>query len=176
MKDMMKEQIQALLSRRSIREYDKKQITEEQLQLILEAGKYAPSGMGEFKWRFLVIQQNGAMDKVLEGLRQQMGLGQNAFYHAPTAIVVFVDRNAHTPVQDGSLAIGNMMNAAYMLGLGSCWINCVPGFFATDFGKKMQEDFRIPSDYICIGSCAIGYAKGEYPQPKVRDESIIVRA
>ena len=172
----MKEKIQALLSRRSIRQYQDAQISEEQLQLILDAGKNAPSGMGEFKWRFLVVQKHGAMEKVLEGLSQQMGITGNPFYNAPTMIIVFVDKNAHTPVQDGSLAIGNMMNAANMLGLGSCWINCIPSFFSTDKGKVMKNEFHIPSEYICIGSCVIGVMKGEIPQPKIRDEGIVVRA
>ena len=171
----MKEKIEALLSRRSIRQYKDEQISEEQLQLILEAGKYAPSGMGEFKWRFLVIQKHGAMEKVLEGLRQEMGIDGNPFYNAPTMIIVFVDKNAHTPVQDGSLAIGNMMNAAHMLDLGSCWINCIPSFFNTEEGKTMQNEFHIPSEYICIGSCVVGFMKGEVPQPKIRDEKIVIR-
>lgn len=171
----MKEKIEALLSRRSIRQYKEEQISEEQLQLILEAGKYAPSGMGEFKWRFLVIQNHGIMEKVLEGLSQEMGIDGNPFYNAPTIIIVFVDKKAHTPVQDGSLAIGNMMNAAHMLDLGSCWINCIPSFFNTEEGKTMQNKYHIPSEYICIGSCTIGYIKGEIPQPKIRDENIVVR-
>lgn len=171
----MIEKIQTLLDRRSIRNYQVNQITEEELKVVLEAGKYAPSGMGEFKWKFAVVQKNGAMEKVLKGLDMEFGMKGSPFYNAPTLIIVFVDKDAHTPVQDGSLAIGNMLNAAHMLGLGSCWINCIPGFFGTKSGKALQQEFNIPSEYICVGSCAIGYINGEIPQAKVRNDSIVVR-
>lgn len=171
----MVEKIQALLDRRCIRNYKEKQISEDELQLVLEAGKYAPSGMGEFKWKFVVLQRNSTMDKVLKGLHQELGIEGSPFYDAPTLIIVFVDKNSHTPVQDGSLAIGNMMNAAHMLGLGSCWINCVTDFFNTNGGKEIQSELRIPSDYICIGSCAIGYTNGEIPKPKARANDMIIR-
>lgn len=171
----MTEKIQTLLDRRSIRNYRKEQITEEELNLILEAGKYAPSGMGEFKWKLAVVQKDGAMEKLLKVLEQEMGLTGQPFYGAPTLIIAFVDKNSHTPVQDGSLAIGNMLNAANMIGLGSCWINCIPSLFETPASKTLQAEYGIPSDYICIGSCAVGYIDGDVPKPVPRKADIVVR-
>jgi len=173
---MIFEKIRPLLERRSIRSYKDQQISEESLTTILEAGKYAPSGMGDFKWRFVVVQKNGAMEKLLSELNAEFGLGENAFYHAPTLIIVFTDKASCAPIEDGSLAIGNMLNAAYMVGLGSCWIHSVPQFFKTNRGKNLQEKFGVPTDYICVGSCAIGYSKVSSPLPKARTNDIIIRA
>lgn len=171
----MREKIQPLLDRRSIRSYLAEQITEEELNIILEAGKNAPSGMGSYKWKFAVIQKDHGMNKLLKALEMEMGLAESLFYYAPTLIIVFVDQNSPTPVPDGSLAIGNILNAATMIGLGSCWINCIPELFKTVSGKALQNEYDIPSNYICIGSCAIGYKKGDIPQPRIDKGDIIVR-
>lgn len=172
----MNEKIQALLQRRSIRSYKEEQISEEELSTILEAGKFAPSGMGHFKWKFVVVQKHAAMEKLLKELKKEFGLGENTFYYAPTIIIVFTDKNSCAPIEDGSLAIGNMLNASHMIGLGSCWIHCIPQFFKTERGKKLQEEYNVPSGYICVGSCVIGYRKEEMPLPKPRSDKIIIRA
>lgn len=172
----MKEKIRALLERRSIRSYKDTQITEEELSIILEAGQFAPSGMGDYKWKFVVVQRDGAMEKLLDEINQEFGLGENAFYHAPTLVIVFTDNNSCAPIEDGSLAIGNMLNASHIIGLGSCWIHVVPQFFKTDRGKKLQEEYSVPEGYSCVGSCAIGYSNISLPSPNPRKQDIIIRA
>jgi nitroreductase len=69
-----------------------------------------------------------------------------------------------------------MLNAAHMLGLGSCWINSMPSFFETAAGKKLKDKNKLPSGYFCVGSCVIGYTKGAYPSAPARPENMIVIA
>jgi nitroreductase len=171
----MNEKIQALMERRSIKSYKENQISEQELNTVLEAGKFAPSGMAHFKWKFVVVQRGNNMDKLLKQLHEEFGLGENAFYNAPTIIIVFTGKDSCAPVEDGSLAIGNMLNAAHMIDLGSCWINSIPQFFKTERGKKLQEEYHVPSDYNCVGSCIIGYRKGAMPAPIPRSNEIVIR-
>lgn len=172
----MNEKIQALLERRSIRSYKEEQISEEELNTILKAGLYAPSGMGEFKWKFVVVQNGNPMNKLLQVLKEELGLSENVFYHAPTLVMVFADKDSCAPVEDGSLALGNMLNASHMIGLGSCWIHAIPHLFKKARGKELQKEYNVPENYICVGSCVIGYRKDNVlPTPKPRDNSIIIK-
>jgi nitroreductase len=166
----MQEAVRLLLGRRSIRSYEEKQITDEQLHTVLEAGISAPSGMNDHKWKFIVFKRGGVMDAIIKEM------DGDPFYGAPVVVAVFVDKASHTPVQDGSLAIGNMLNAAHMLGLGSCWINSMSLFFETDAGMELKEKYKIPSDYFCVGSCVLGYIRGNMPGSADRPGDIVVIA
>lgn len=166
----MQDSVKYLLERRSIKSYEEKELTDEQLDTILKAGIFAPSGMNDHKWKFVVFKRGGEMDTII---READG---EPFYGAPTLVAVFVDKASHTPVQDGSIAIGNMLNAAHMLGLGSCWINSMASFFDTDAGKKLKSKYKVREDYFCVGSCVLGYTKGEYPKPLNRPEDMVIFA
>ena len=97
----------------------KEQITEEQLNAILEAGTYAPTGMGAQSPLILVIQDAAVIAK-LSGLNATvMGTDSDPFYGAPTLLVVLADRERPTCVEDGSLVMGNLMNAAHAVGVDS---------------------------------------------------------
>lgn len=164
----MQDSVKYLLERRSIRSYEEKQLTDEQLTTILKAGIFAPSGMNDHKWKLVVFKRGGEMDTII---RDADG---DPFYGAPALVAVFVDKDSHTPMQDGSLAIGNMLNAAYMLGLGSCWINSMASFFDTEAGKKLKGKYKVPENYFCVGSCVLGYTKGENPKPLDRPEDMVI--
>ena len=84
------------------------------------------------------------------------------------------DSSVHTWVEDGSLAIGAMLDAAYAEGLGSCWIHRAREIFDSPEGKKLLQEWNIPADYRGIGFCAVGYAKGEYPKAASRKEDQIL--
>ena len=86
-----------------------------------------------------------------------MGSDSDPFYGAPTVIIVLGDRSNRNVVQDGSLVMGNLMNAAAALGLGSCWINRAYEEFESDEGKALLRKWGIDGDYIGIGHCILGY-------------------
>ena len=108
----MNETLRCLEERRSIRKYTGEQIPEKILEQILQAGTYAPTGMG-LQSPVMVVVQDADMIRRLSALNAEvMGTDSDPFYGAPTVIVVLADRSRGTCVEDGSLVIGNLLNAA----------------------------------------------------------------
>ena len=168
----MNETIQTLLTRRSIRKYQDIQVKENDLNLILKAGSYAPTGMGDQPWHFVAIQNPEVKERLLRICREKNGDNGDPFYGAPTIILVFVNMEACQPVKNGALAIGNMANAAASLGLGSCWINIENEYFETPSGAAFKNEILPDDRFKSIGSLVVGYADEE-PAPKPRREGMI---
>ena len=80
-----------------------------------------------------------------------------------------------TWLQDGSLVLGNLMNAAASLGVGSCWINRAIELFDMPEGKELLNKWGLPDTLRGVGHCVLGYADGPAPAPKPRKEGYIVR-
>ena len=97
------------------------------------------------------------------------------FYGAPTVVVVLADSTNANWVRDGSLVMGNLMNAAASLGLGSCWINRALELFDRPEGKKLLKKWGLDEKYRGVGNCILGYIDGEIPTPKPRKEGYIIR-
>ncbi len=172
---MDNETLKNLRERRSIRRYKKEQITEEQLNAILEAGTYAPTGMGAQSPLILVIQDAAVIAK-LSGLNATvMGTDSDPFYGAPTLLVVLANRERSTCVEDGSLVMGNLMNAAHAVGVDSCWIHRAREVFEGDEGRAMLRQWGIPDTYIGVGNCILGYRDCDYPEAKPRKADYIRR-
>ena len=172
---MDNETLKNLRERRSIRRYKKEQITEEQLNAILEAGTYAPTGMGAQSPLILVIQDAAVIAK-LSGLNATvMGTDSDPFYGAPTLLVVLADRERPTCVEDGSLVMGNLMNAAHAVGVDSCWIHRAREVFEGDEGRALLRQWGIPDTYIGVGNCILGYRDCDYPEAKPRKADYIRR-
>ena len=169
------ETLNSMKERRSVRAYKKEQITEKELDLVLEAGTYAASGMGRQAAKMVVVQDEETV-KLLSKLNAEvMGTTADPFYGAPTIVIVFADSNVPTYVQDGSLVMGNLMLAAYAVGLGSCWINRAREVFLGEEGKKLMAKWGIPENYIGVGHCALGYAEGDLPKAKERKADYILK-
>lgn len=173
---MNTEVLTALKSRRSVRKYKAEQIKDEELKAVLEAGIYAPTGMGAQSPKIVVVQDAGMVKKLSEMNAAVMGVNSDPFYGAPTVLVVLADPSRPTYIEDGSLVLGNLMNAAYAVGLGSCWIHRAKQVFASGEGKALLKEWGIPESYEGIGHCILGYADGELPAPKARKEDYIVYA
>lgn len=166
-----------LIERRSVKSYKPEQVKEEQLAEILEAGKYAASGMGKQPVKMVVIQDKETRNQ-LARLNNEVGIvdrGDDPFYGAPTVIAVLADKNSGTYREDGSLTIGNLMNAAHALGVDSCWIHRAKQQFETEKGKALLTKWGIDENYEGIGHCILGYRDGEYPKPKPRKDDLVIR-
>ncbi len=113
------EVLEAIRSRRSIRKYREEPVPEEKLEQILDAGRWAISSHNSQPWKFIVVRDRQIMDSIAELLPWGRFLTQ-----APLAIAVVVDPGAtNHPLEDGSLAAGNMLLAVHALGLGGCWVD-----------------------------------------------------
>ncbi len=171
----MNEVLKCLKERRSVRKYKTEQIKDSELEQILEAGTYAPTGMGAQSPIIVVVQDAETIAKLSKMNAAVMGVSADPFYGAPTVVVVLADRSRGTFVEDGALAIGNMMNAAFSIGVDSCWIHRAKEVFDSEEGKALLKEWGIEGDYQGVGHCILGYRDGDLPQAKPRKENYIYR-
>lgn len=168
----MNKTIEDLMNRRSIRKYKPEQISRQELDTVLNAGICAPTGMNRQSPILIAVQNKQVRDKLLKMNAAVMGSDSDPFYGAPTVIVVLAAAESPHAVQDGSLVMGNLMNAAKAIGLGSCWINRAKEMFETEEGKQLLAEWGVQGDYIGIGHCILGYPDEE-PAMKPRKENYI---
>ena len=170
----MNEAMKNLLERRSVRGYKKDLVPADVLDEILEAGKYAPSGMGQQKTLMVVTQDPELVAKLSRMNADVMGAKSDPFYGAPTVVIVFADSEQGTCVENGSLVMGNLMNAAHAVGVDSCWIHRAREVFDSEEGKALKAEWGVPESYIGIGHCVLGYRSGEYPEAKARKDGFVI--
>ena len=171
----MNETMKTLIQRRSCRKYQKRQVDRDQLEQILEAGTYAPTGMGRQSPVIVAVQDPEMVAKLSAMNAAVMGSQSDPFYGAPTVLVVLADKTMSTYLYDGALVMGNLMNAAHSLGVASCWIHRAKEVFASQEGKALLAQWGLPDTYEGIGNCILGYADGPLPEAKPRKENWIIR-
>lgn len=161
----MNEVMNNLLTRRSVKKYKSDPVPQDVLERIINAGTYAANGMGRQSPIILAITNKEIRDKLSRMNAAVMGRSDiDPFYGAPTVLVVLADKSIPTYIYDGSLVMGNLMNAASSEGVGSCWIHRAKEEFETEEGKALLRSLGIEGDYEGIGHCILGYADGE-PKP-----------
>lgn len=171
---MQNETLKAILTRRSVRKYRPEQIDRETLSAILEAGAYAPSGMGKQPGVIVAVQDPGDRRAVMELNKQARGGSGDPYYGAPTIVLVLADSGiTGTFVEDGSCVLDNMMVAAHSLGVSSCWIHGEHLMFELPEGKALLKKWGLSEDLRGVGALALGYADGQPPEPKPRKDGYI---
>ena len=170
----MNEVLKVLKERRSIRAFRPEPLKKEDLDAIVEAGLYAPSAKNLQSTKLVVVRDAAVLAR-LERLNSQiLGTPEGTpFYGAPEAIVVLSDSEYPTWLQVGALVMGNLMNAAAALGIGSCWINRAEEVFAEPQGKALLRRWGLPERLMGVGNCILGYAAGEIPAPKPRKADFV---
>lgn len=164
-----------LLERRSCRSFKPDLIPTELLDRILEAGKFAATGMGKQSPIMIAVTDRALRDRLSKMNAAVMGRDGDPFYGAPELIVVLADRRVPTYLYDGSLVMGNLMNAAHALGIGSCWIHRAKEEFDSEAGKALLRELGIEGDYEGIGHCILGYEDGPCRPAAPRKESYVYR-
>lgn len=167
--------IKAMVERRSVRGFKSEQISNEQLNEILKAGMYAPTGRGRQSPIMIAIQDKETREHISKMNREIMGAEYDPFYNAPTYIIVLADKSIPTYIYDGTLVMGNLMNGAYAVGVDSCWIHRAKEEFESDEGKELLKKWGIEGDYEGIGHVALGYRDNTLPEPKPRKEKYVYK-
>ena len=161
-----------LLTRRSVRSYTDSIPPMEVIEEICKAGTYAPTGMNKQSPIIIAVTNKEMRDRLSKLNASVMNADNDPFYGAPVVLVVLADRAAsYTYLEDGSLVMGNLLNAAHAKGLGSCWIHRAKEVFEMPEGKQILADLGIEGDYVGIGNCILGYTVGDYPEAKPRKEN-----
>ncbi|MCR5340779.1 MAG: nitroreductase [Saccharofermentans sp.] len=156
----MNETLKVLETRRSCRNFKPDMISEDELNAVIRAGTYAATGMGKQSPVIIAVTDKKLRDELSDENRRIGGwpVGFDPFYGAPVILIVLANKEVPTYIYDGSLVMGNLMNAAESLGVGSIWIHRAKEEFDSDFGKNLLNKLGISGDYEGIGHCALGYA------------------
>ena len=136
---------------------------------------YAPTGMGRQSPVMVAVQDPDTVRELSRLNARVMGASTDPFYGAPTVIVVLADPEIGTYREDGSLVMGNLLNAAHAVGLGSCWIHRAREVFDSPEGKALLKKWGVPEKYVGIGNCILGYAAQPAAAPKPRKADYIFR-
>lgn len=173
---MKYEALEVLKNRRAIRAYKPEQITDEALNAVLEAGTYAPTGGGTQGVKIVAVQspENVAAVDALNA-KVLNNPGAHPYYGAPTILLVFETEASFTHELDGAAVCTNMLNAAYAVGLGSCWIHRCKQMFELPEGKALLKRWGLPETLTGVASIALGYADCEQPTAKPRKADYITR-
>ena len=171
----MPETLTTLKTRRSCRAYKPELIEEEKLNAILEAGTYAATGMGRQSPIIIAVTDRALRDRLSRMNAAVMGANTDPFYGAPELLVVLANKDYPTYVYDGSLVLGNLMNAAADLGVASCWIHRAKEEFESDEGKAILKELGIEGNYEGIGHLILGYAAQPAAAPAPRKANYVYR-
>lgn len=174
----MNQTVETILKRRSIRKFDSKMLSEEELKTIIQCGLFAPSAKNKQNWHLTVIKNQDKIDElskhVISGL-EKIGLDikpdYHVFYHAPVVIVVSSKIEGYSEINAGCL-VENMALAAKSMGIGSCIIGQTRYLYK---GISIQEGNRllhIPNGYEHDVSICFGYPLEE-PTPKERKSGVV---
>lgn len=171
----MAETLTILKNRRSCRAYKPELIEEEKLNAIIEAGTWAATGMGKQSPVIIAVTDRALRDQLSRMNAAVMGMDMDPFYGAPELLIVLANRAVPTYVYDGSLVMGNMMNAAADLGVACCWIHRAKEEFDTEEGKAILRRLGIEGDYEGIGHLILGYAAKPAGAPAPRKSDYVYR-
>jgi nitroreductase len=167
----MNSKLQPILARRSIRAYQQKDVTDDQIQAMLDAAMAAPSAAAKDPWEFIVVRDAEMRGRIADGLPNGKMLAK-----APVGIIVCGDlHRAHDGqlsymLQDCSAAIENLLLAAHMLGLGACWLGVHP---REERITHIQSLLAIPGGTIPVAGIAIGWpAEQHSPRTRFRAEAV----
>ncbi len=175
----MNDTLQFIKTRRTCRRFKPEQITDEELNAVLEAGTYAPSGMGAQSPILIAIQDDEVKSKLaeinLQTWKNHKGR-KDPFYGAPTVIAILADPNVcHTYKLDGMACAVNMLIAAESLGLGAGIVSRADNEFKSEYGKELLASLGIPEHFVGVEHVLLGYKEGATPTPPVRKENYIYK-
>mgnify|MGYP003296569447 CR=1 FL=1 len=167
------EAMENLLTRRSVRKFKSDMVPKEIIEKIIEAGTYAATGMNR-QAPIIIAVTNKEVRARLSALNAGvMGMDNDPFYNAPVVLIVLADKDMFTYLYDGSLVMGNLMNAAHACGISSCWIHRAKEEFESQEGRELLKSLGIEGNYEGIGHCILGYADCEEPTAAPRKENYV---
>lgn len=166
----MNEVLENILTRRSIRKFKAEQIKDEELELILKAATYAPSGKNKQSWQFTVLQNKEKMELLAKVIAKALGRDEGyGFYNAATLIMVSNDKENTNGLADSSCALENIFLMGNSLGIGSCWINQLKTICDEKEVREVLTSLEIPENHIVWGMAAIGYPDQETKEHKIKE-------
>ena len=158
--------LEAIRNRRSIRSYLDKEVEEEKVDIILEAGRWAPSASNKQAWQFIVVRDLEIRKKLAKAHPFGRWMDQS-----PVVIVVLGDPEVHPKYHlcDPHNAVQNMLLAAFSLGLGTCWMGVRDGSVEPEFRKILN----IPEKLRVVCAVSVGYSDVDRNSSRQPIENIV---
>ncbi|MCD8049014.1 MAG: nitroreductase [Clostridia bacterium] len=167
----MNETVKNLVTRKSCKSFKPEHVSRAEIDEIVAAGLNAPTGMNTQSPKFVVVQDDETV-KLLSKLNADVGhFPIDPFYGAKDVIAVLAEKKM-TYIYDGSLAMGNLMNAAWSMGIGSRWIHRAKEVFESEEGKALLKKWGIEEDVEGIGFCILGYTNEEKEKTEIKPNRI----
>ena len=168
----MKEAIENLLTRRSVRAFTEKQIAKEDLDIILKAALYAPSGMNQQTWQFTAVTNREKIQTLADAVGKALNRENYNFYKPAVLVIPSNERESRWGKEDNACALENIFLAAHALGIGSVWINQLQTICDEPEIRSILQTFGVPDSHVVYGMAALGYA-AEPPKKDVLKTGIV---
>lgn len=146
-----------LLTRRSVRAFLEKEIPMSQLEQILEAARYAPSGMGRQTWKFTAIVNPEKIQKLAAAISAELGRSGYTMYCPQVLIIPSNEADSRFGKEDNACALENIFLAAWSFGIGSVWINQLQEICDRPAIRNILTEWGIPENHVVYGMAALGY-------------------
>ncbi len=160
--------IQTLKSRKSARSFTEQHVDRALIDEIVAAGLNAPTGRNLQTPLFVVVTDDATVRHLSALNAAVMGVETDPFYGATDVIIVLAKRQG-TYIYDGSLAMGNLLNAAFSLGVGACWIHRAREVFDSEAGRALLSRWGVDEDVEGIGFCILGNVQEEKAKTEIRE-------
>lgn len=153
----MNQTMETILTRRSIRSFEEKAIPGEELEQIIKAGLYAPSGRGLQTWKFTVILNPEKIQRLASAIGEALQRDGYDMYRPQVLIIPSNQASSPFGMEDNACALENIFLAAHSFGIGSVWINQIRDICDVPAIRAILDEFEIPTDHVVYGMAALGY-------------------
>lgn len=157
----MNDFVKTLLTRRSVRAFKPDPVSVEDLETLMEAAAYAPSGMNRQTWEFTAVANPEKIQELAALIREELGREQYDMYRPAALIIPSNRKDSPFGREDNACALENIFLAAHSMGIGSVWINQLQGISDRPAIRKFLTELGIPEDHVVYGMAALGYAAKE---------------
>lgn len=170
----MKEVLENILTRRTTRSFKGEQISDQELDYILQAAIHSPTGMNKQSWQFTVVQDGEKIQHLAKAISKVLDKGtEYNMYNPATIILASNEKDNSNGLADCACAMENMFLMAHAQGVGSCWINQLKTICDNEEIREILREFGVPEEHIVWGIVALGYPACE-PKEIVRNENAII--
>lgn len=163
-----------LLTRRSVRAFENRQIPREDLDQILKAAQYAPSAMNRQTWQFTAVCSRAKIQELAKAIGNALGRHNYNMYEPEVIVITSNLRDARFGVDDNACALQNMFLAAHSFGIGSVWINQLRDACDDPAVRRLLRGYGIPDDHVAYGIAALGYPAPAEPKEVVKNGKVVV--